>query len=97
MLPCQLRRPPRLLENMMDERRGGGFAVRSGDRNHLGQGLEIVPITGRETAEKQTDVVVDRAPFGQRAGDGGMGLWVKMGDARAGNEGIDTLKRALFR
>ena len=47
-IPGKLRGTAGGLKNVVDQRRGRRFAVRSGDGDHLGLNVEFVPLAGRE-------------------------------------------------
>ena len=59
-VPGHLARPPRGREDVVDQRRGRGLAVRPRHRDHARRAVEPVPVVGGERPEEQPDVVVDR-------------------------------------
>ena len=88
----QMRPAPRLHEDVVKKRGGGGLAVRAGDADHPWR-LALVP----ERAEEQADVVVHRHARVPRGADRGMRRGVEMRDAWRGDERRHALERAGLR
>ncbi len=68
-------------QDMGDQRRGGGFPVRAGDRHDLGRLLHLVPALQAQRAEEEADVIVDRHPRRPGRGNGAVRRGVEMWDA----------------
>ena len=94
-IAAHLRGPSGRLQDVMDQRRGGRFAVRAGDGDDTRHGVEFVPVPGREAAEEEPDIVVDRHALFQRPGDDRVRLRIEMRNAGRGDQGTDPLPGIL--
>ena len=92
----QLRGAARGLENVVDQRRGGGFAVRAGHRHHPRQGVMRLPAGMGQRAKEQPDVIVDRHPRRLRRRHHRVGRRVEMRDARRNDQPCDVVEGAPF-
>ncbi len=77
-------------EDMVDQRRCGGFAVRPGDRDNARRGVEIVPLLRGEGAEKEANVIVHRHAGCPGSGDGRVRRGIEMRDAGGGDQQADA-------
>ena len=84
------------LQDVMDQRRGGGFAVRPGDSDHPRRLVETGPVFCGERGEEQADVIVDRDAEIQRPGDQAVRCRIKMRDTGAGDQGCHILQHSGF-
>ena len=90
----QLRRATRVLENVMHQRRGGGFPVRPGDRDDLGHHVKIIPGQRREALKEQPDVIVHRHTCVLRGDNHRVRCRIKMRNAGRYDQPRDVIKDA---
>ncbi len=86
----ELRGPSCLGQDVVNERRCGGFAVRPRNRDHAGRLVHLVPFAATQRAKEQPDVVVDRHTLFIGPRDMGVGGRIKMRNAGARDERRDT-------
>jgi hypothetical protein len=84
---------PGALEEMRDQGRGGGLAVRPRHRDDAGRRVEGGPFARGERAEEEADVVVHRDAGLHRRGDDAVRLRVEMRDAGRGDQAGDAEQR----
>ena len=85
-IPGQLRLAPGLDQDVMDQRRGGGFPVRAGHGHDPRLDLVIVPVLRRDRPKEQPDIIVDRDPLLQRRRHDRVRLRIKMRNPRADDQ-----------